>query len=97
MTNNRDLPDWCYTYVHSANDIGIVRRFENGYWPVDDRSIPNPVDRNDGVKLADKLNAEIGVTKAQAAAMSHGSVFGWDLPVANPANYDENGRLIKNT
>ena len=25
--------------------------------------------------------------------MLHGSMFGWDIPAANPRNYDENGKL----
>ena len=25
--------------------------------------------------------------------MLHGSMFGWDIPAANPKSYDENGKL----
>lgn len=35
---------------------------------------------------ADKLNADDGVTPAQASAMFNGSLFGWDTPSANPDN-----------
>ena len=33
----------------------------------------------------------MGVTKAQAAAMEAGSMFGWHVPGADPKNYDDNG------
>lgn len=43
---------------------------------------------------ADALNAKLGgVSKAQIAAMEAGSMFGWDVPGADPTHYDENGRM----
>lgn len=41
------------------------------------------------------LNANLGISKAQARAMEMGSMFGWDIPVANPEMYDENGNPQK--
>ena len=41
----------------------------------------------------DHYNNTLSVTKAQAAAMLAGSMFGWDVPGANPDNYDEDGKL----
>lgn len=79
------LPEKCYVYVASTNEIGIVKRGEMGYYPTD---IYPPV----GVEL---LNEELGVTKAQATAMTAGAMFGWDIPAADPANYDVDGHAIK--
>jgi len=45
---------------------------------------------------AEMLNDAMGVTKAQAAAMAAGSMFGWDAPAADPANYDEKGTPLRN-
>lgn len=36
-------------------------------------------------------NDKLGVSKAQAAAMYAGSMFGFHVPAANPEMYDENG------
>lgn len=35
-------------------------------------------------RTAEELNGELGVTPEQAAAMVHGSLFGWDTPGADP-------------
>lgn len=44
-------------------------------------------------KTADELNAMYGVDKAQVRAMLAGVLLGWDTPLANPENYDEQGAL----
>ena len=48
-----------------------------------------------GQEGADKLNEQIGVTRAQAAAMLAGSMFGWAGPGADPANYDAQGQPVR--
>lgn len=42
-------------------------------------------------EMADKLNAESNVTKAQAEAMVNGSMFGFHCPAADPLNYNDDG------
>ena len=61
-----------------------------GYFP-SDWNQPNEKAHNR--ETADYANEKIGVTKAQEAAMLHGSMFGWGVPAANPKSYDENGKL----
>ena len=41
-----------------------------------------------------EINREIGVTPAQAEAMKVGSMFGWNVPGADPKSYDEKGKPI---
>lgn len=84
------LPEKCFVYVESTDEIGIVTRGETGYIPTGQR--PIGVSMREGV---DKLNETLGVTKAQAAAMYAGSLFGWGVPAADPASYDDEGRPLK--
>lgn len=45
---------------------------------------------------ADALNAKLGgVSKAQIAAMEAGSMFGWDVPGADPTSYDADGKFAR--
>ena len=85
------LPEHCYVYVLTAHEIGIVKKGEQGYY----RSDLSPVYGKSGQEFVDEMNRQGGVSKAQAAAMSAGSMFGWANPIADPANYDEQGKLIK--
>ena len=48
-------------------------------------------------KSAAMLNRDLGVTYQQVAAMQAGSMFSWNVPAADPKNYDESGRpIVKN-
>ena len=85
------LPEHCYVYVLTAHEIGIVKKGEQGYY----RSDLSPVYGENGKEFVDEMNRQGSVSKAQAAAMSAGSMFGWSNPIADPANYDEQGKLIK--
>lgn len=51
-----------------------VRRGESGYYPIYTR------------QTAAQLNEAHGVTPAQREAMYNGSLFGWDVPGADPKN-----------
>lgn len=48
-------------------------------------------------RSASELNAAEGTTPAQVAAMHAGSLFGWDVPAADPDNYDANGAFKRST
>lgn len=85
------LPEKCFVYVESTDEIGIVERGEKGYWPAG--VVPEKgVSKRQGV---DYLNDAQGVTKAQATAMKAGSLCGWATKAADPANYNEQGELQK--
>ncbi|MBQ7300964.1 MAG: hypothetical protein IJW77_14110, partial [Clostridia bacterium] len=50
-----------------------------------------PVGRDGSMKHVLEMNRELGVTRPQMEAMKVGSMFGWDVPGADPKNYDEHG------
>ena len=85
------LPEHCYVYLPTTQEIAIVKKGESGYY----RSDLSPVYGENCKEFVDELNRQGGVSKAQAEAMIAGSMFGWACPAADPANYDENGILMK--
>lgn len=85
------LPDKCYNVLPTSDEIIIVRKGESGYYRTDKYGH----DRAHAQAIADEYNAQLNVTKAQAAAMLAGSMFGWHVPAADPKGYDQEGRPIK--
>lgn len=83
------LPEECLVLHPSTNEIVMVKLGVAGYFP------QRPENEPWGAENLDIINERRGVTKAQVEAMLAGSMFGWDAPVANPDNYDENGDWIK--
>ena len=84
------LPEKCFAALEATGEAIVIHRGAKGYTPTGQR--PEGAGCQDG---ADKLNETIGVTRAQAAAMLFGSMFGWACPGADPANYDDQGRPIR--
>jgi len=85
------LPETCYGTLLDTGMIVIYKRGETGYYKTD---IPY-ASKEEARAIVDEQNALGGVTKGQEAAMAAGSMFGFDVPAADPANYDENGQPIK--
>ena len=85
------LPDNCYCVLPGSDEIIIVRKGESGYYRTDKYGH----DRAQALAIVDECNEIGGVSKAQAAAMLAGSMFGWHIPGADPKNYDEQGKPIK--
>ena len=84
------LPAVCYGKVPEKRAIVMFERGFDGY-----RSASFATKGRTSQKLVDELNGELGVTKAQAAAMQGGATQGWASPAADPKNYDEQGQPIK--
>lgn len=84
------LPLVCYGKVPDKRAIVMFERGFDGY-----RSASAITKGRTSQKLVDELNGELGVTKAQAAAMLAGATQGWATPAADPKNYDEQGQPIK--
>ena len=85
------LPEKCYAVLPSSDEIITIKHGEDGYFHTDKYGH----DRAHAQAIVDEYNGQLNVTKAQAAAMLAGSMFGWHVPGADPKNYDEQGRPIK--
>ena len=75
----------------STDELIIIKRGETGYY----RCEFSTDDRAYNRELADDRNVKLGVSKAQEEAMLAGSMHGWDVPAADPKNYDDKGNPIR--
>ena len=82
------LPTMCYAQLPSSGEVILITKGEQGYKKTDDYPGSDYIINKE---IVEKLNRDRGITKAQAAAMLAGSMFGWNVPAADPRNYDENG------
>jgi hypothetical protein len=83
MTISPNLPDVCYVFEPSVGyGLCALKRGTKGFYPVKDYPHANQ-------DLCDRLNNRLGVTKAQREAMLAGSMFGWHIPAADPATYEQ--------
>jgi hypothetical protein len=78
------LPEFSFATLPTTRETIKIKRGESGYYTNDKYKTAN----------ADELNETLGVTKAQAEAMMIGSMCGWHVEGADPANYDETGKFI---
>jgi hypothetical protein len=77
------LPEACFSVLPGEGKLIYIKRSEMGYW----HSNWDTGDPEQNRKLADYHNEKNGVTKAQEEAMLVGSMFGWDVPGADPKSY----------
>ena len=86
-----NLPEQCYSALLDTGAVVILKRGETGYCKTD-----IPFQNKEAAKqLVAEYNEKLGVTKAQSEAMKAGSMFGFEVPGADPKNYDESGMPIK--
>ena len=78
------LPELCFSTLASTGQLICIKRGESGYYPSD----WDTGDKERNVELADELNENLGVTPVQRQAMEIGSMVGWDVPGADPGNYE---------
>ncbi len=84
------LPSWCMSVDREGNLISL-RRGVMGSFDSDQNLIDDPQLNR---KIADRINDEIGVTKAQEKAMLRGSMLGWDNRLADPKTYYKPSRVL---
>ena len=77
------LPELCFSVLPSTGELICIKRGESGYY----RSDWNTNDKEKNIELSDYNNDRLGVTPEQRQAMEVGSMAGWDVPGADPANY----------
>ena len=78
-----DLPETCLATLPGQGSLIIIKRGETGYY----RSDWDTGDRAKNQEIADFHNSRRGITPAQVEAMQAGSMFGFDVPGANPQFY----------
>ena len=86
LAKDRELPRYSYAYLPTTQEEIRIDIAESGY---------TPIRKQGNSRAANEMNRELGISPAQAEAMKVGSMFGWDVPGADPKNYDENGRSIR--
>lgn len=83
------LPNACMSVLAETGECIFLKLGQRGYFPYQWSD-----DRNENRAFSDRYNSEHGITKAQEEAMSIGSMFGWNVPGADPKNYDGDGKPI---
>lgn len=86
----KSLPEKCFSFLETTGDLILLEKGKRGYSPTG--IFPQDGNIQAGV---DAVNEANGVTKAQAAAMKAGSMFGFEVPAADPANYNDQGIPIR--
>ena len=83
------LPEQCYSVLPGTGELVVIKKGESGYCRTD----IDMGSKEENQAVADEYNAKLGISKAQEQAMSAGSMFGFQVPAADPQNYSDQGRL----
>ena len=86
LAKDRGLPRYSYAYLPTTQEEIRIDIAESGY---------TPIRMQGNGRAANEMNRELGITPAQAEAMKVGSMFDWNVPGADPKNYDVTGKAIK--
>ena len=72
----------CFSVLPGSGDLICIKRGESGYY----RSDWSTSSREQNEELANYNNERLGISSAQRRAMETGSMYGWQVPGADPAN-----------
>ena len=78
------MPERSYAQLHETGEVILIKRQQTGFYRLCNVQELSQAESNVLVHL---LNSNIGVLPYQAAAMFVGSMFGWDVPGAQPKAY----------
>ena len=85
-----ELPETCLATLPGMGELIVIKRGETGYY----RSDWETGDKAKNQEIADLHNRKRGITPAQVQAMQVGSMFGFDVPGANPQIYFDEARYL---
>ena len=93
LRQQKGLPRIAWAELDSSHEVVAVRYGETGYrhWDTSGYIAMTPG------QIVDQLNGTAQITKAQAAAMKAGALFGWHCPAADPRHYGSQGRPARQT
>lgn len=84
-----NMPFRSYAVNRVNGEMILLKYGEDGYF----RCNYSLYNKAENQSRADEINSLLGITKAQAEAMYGGSMFGFNKPIADPANYNEDGTM----
>lgn len=87
------MSDLCYTFVTTEMVIGIIHKGETGYYKTDLAECNKIKTAEEGEALVRELNEKLGVSIKEQMAMKVGSMFGWNIPAADPNAWGDDGHL----
>lgn len=87
-----NMPYRSYSIDESSGELVMLKYGEMGHFHCNYSTYNNETN----IRNAERINGLLGISKAQAAAMLGGSMFGFDKPAANPEKYDMEGKMRPN-
>ncbi len=87
LAKEKGLPEMCFCVLKYTGEVILVRYGASEYVLLSQYG-KNALENRSIVRAQ---NEAMRLTPAQIAAMENGVIYGWDFPIANPANYDDEG------
>ena len=91
LAAEKELPEYCYGVLKFTGERILI------YYGMSDFEVFPQYGGNmeENRDYADEKNAELNLSVEQVAAMENGAIYGWNTPMADPHNYDENGHFFE--